>query len=190
MPCNDLIPAVSEMQLMANHGRQPKFPRQDELDTFCCQGSPDCQENLTCEAAMAEPARKMSKEEAKARRQAERATGLKLPKVLLCSFCGKPQHQVEKLIAGPRAVFICNECVSLCNKVVANEPIPDHAGFKPLDLPTDQLLVLLPSVNFATEANRDFLQAVVDRLREREVSWAAIAEPLGVSRQSAWERFS
>jgi len=139
---------------------------------------------------MVEPDRKMSKEEAKARRQAERQIGRKLPKTLLCSFCGKSQHQVEKLIAGPRAVFICNECVGLCDKVLAGEPIPDHTSFKPLDLPTEQLLTLLPSVSFATEANRDFLQALVDRLREREVSWAAIAEPLGVSRQSAWERFS
>jgi ATP-dependent Clp protease ATP-binding subunit ClpX len=139
---------------------------------------------------MAEPDRKMSKEEARARRLTERQTGLKLPKTLLCSFCGKSQHQVEKLIAGPRAVFICNECVGLCNAVLAGEPIPGHSSFKPLDLPTEQLLTLLPSVNFASEANRDFLQALVDRLRERKVSWAAIAEPLGVSRQSAWERFS
>jgi ATP-dependent Clp protease ATP-binding subunit ClpX len=138
---------------------------------------------------MADAAPKVPKAEAKARRLAERAIGMKLPKTLHCSFCGKSQHQVEKLIAGPRA-FICNECVGLCGEVIAGRPIPDYAGFKPLDLPTEELLALLPSVNFATEANRDFLQALIDRLREREVSWAAIAEPLGVSRQSAWERFS
>jgi ATP-dependent Clp protease ATP-binding subunit ClpX len=56
--------------------------------------------------------------------------------------------------------------------------------------PTEELLSLLPNANFATEANRNFLQALVDTLREREVSWALIAEQLGVSRQSAWERFS
>ncbi len=136
------------------------------------------------------PAPKMSKAEGKARRQAERALGAKLPGTLHCSFCGKSQRQVEKLIAGPRGVFICNACVGLCDAVIAEQPMPDYAGFKPLDLATDDLLVLLPSINFAAEANRDFLQALVDRLREREVSWAAIAEPLGVSRQSAWERFS
>lgn len=38
-------------------------------------------------------------------------------KSLYCSFCGKSQHEVKKLIAGP-AVFICNECVALCNDVV------------------------------------------------------------------------
>lgn len=74
--------------------------------------------------------------------------------------------------------------------MLAGEPISGHSSFRSLDLPTDQLLTLLPSVNLATEANRDFLQALVDRLREREVSWAAIAEPLGVSRESALERFS
>lgn len=139
---------------------------------------------------MADAAPKMSKAETKARRQAERALGMKMPKTLHCSFCGKSQHQVEKLIAGPRGVFICNVCVGLCDDVIAGRPIPDYAGFKPLDLPTEELLALLPSINFATEANRDFLQALIDRLREREASWAAIAEPLGVSRQSAWERFS
>jgi ATP-dependent Clp protease ATP-binding subunit ClpX len=36
---------------------------------------------------------------------------------LLCSFCGKPQHQVRKLIAGP-GVYICDECIELCNDIV------------------------------------------------------------------------
>lgn len=41
-------------------------------------------------------------------------------KVLHCSFCNKPQHEVEKLIAGPNA-YICNECVSLCNEVLEGQ---------------------------------------------------------------------
>lgn len=41
-------------------------------------------------------------------------------KVLRCSFCGKTQNQVKKLIAGPN-VSICNECVDLCNNILANE---------------------------------------------------------------------
>lgn len=142
------------------------------------------------EVAMTKSAPKMSKEEAKARRLAERAAGRSLPKTLHCSFCGRGQHQVQKLIAGPRGVFICDKCVDLCNDVIAGRPIP-RTGFQPLlDRSTEELVGLLPSIDFASEANRDFLQALVDRLREREVSWAAIAEPLGVSRQSAWERFS
>ena len=39
------------------------------------------------------------------------------PGTCYCSFCSKSQHQVPKLIAGP-AVFICNECVSLCSEIV------------------------------------------------------------------------
>ncbi|PMB54413.1 ATP-dependent Clp protease ATP-binding subunit ClpX [Coxiella endosymbiont of Rhipicephalus microplus] len=42
--------------------------------------------------------------------------------VLYCSFCGKSQHQVRKLIAGP-GVFVCNECVDLCNDIIREEAI-------------------------------------------------------------------
>ena len=41
---------------------------------------------------------------------------------LYCSFCGKSQHEVRKLIAGP-TVFICDECVALCNDIVENDEI-------------------------------------------------------------------
>jgi ATP-dependent Clp protease ATP-binding subunit ClpX len=41
-------------------------------------------------------------------------------KLLYCSFCGKSQHEVQKLIAGPQ-VFICNECIELCNDIVREE---------------------------------------------------------------------
>ena len=41
-------------------------------------------------------------------------------KVLYCSFCGKSQHEVKKLIAGP-SVFICDECIELCNDIVRDE---------------------------------------------------------------------
>ena len=39
---------------------------------------------------------------------------------LYCSFCGKSQHEVRKLIAGP-TVFICDECVDLCNDIIREE---------------------------------------------------------------------
>jgi ATP-dependent Clp protease ATP-binding subunit ClpX len=47
-------------------------------------------------------------------------------KLLYCSFCGKSQHEVRKLIAGP-SVFICDECVDLCNDIIREE-IQDTAG--------------------------------------------------------------
>ena len=41
-------------------------------------------------------------------------------KLLYCSFCGKSQHEVRKLIAGP-SVFVCDECVDLCNDIIREE---------------------------------------------------------------------
>ena len=43
--------------------------------------------------------------------------------ILYCSFCGKSQHEVSKLIAGP-GVFICDECVELCGDIILNEKNP------------------------------------------------------------------
>src|SRR6058998_2659429 len=57
-------------------------------------------------------------------------------KLLYCSFCGKSQHEVRKLIAGP-SVFICDECIELCNDIIREESAADKGG-KPSksDLPT------------------------------------------------------
>jgi len=49
-------------------------------------------------------------------------------KLLFCSFCGKSQHEVTKLIAGP-SVFICNECVDLCNDIIREE-MPEEGADK------------------------------------------------------------
>ncbi|GAB3258303.1 ATP-dependent Clp protease ATP-binding subunit ClpX [Chitinimonas naiadis] len=48
-------------------------------------------------------------------------------KLLYCSFCGKSQHEVRKLIAGPQ-VFICDECIELCNDIVREELQSGTAG--------------------------------------------------------------
>ena len=48
-------------------------------------------------------------------------------KLLYCSFCGKSQHEVKKLIAGP-SVFICDECIDLCNDIVRDEISADKDG--------------------------------------------------------------
>ena len=42
--------------------------------------------------------------------------------VLRCSFCGKSQHEVRKLIAGP-TVYICNECVEVCLDIIAEDRV-------------------------------------------------------------------
>ena len=50
-------------------------------------------------------------------------------KVLYCSFCGKSQHEVKKLIAGP-SVFICDECIELCNDIIRDEAPADVGAGK------------------------------------------------------------
>ena len=57
-------------------------------------------------------------------------------KTLYCSFCGKSQHEVKKLIAGP-SVFVCDECIDLCNEIIRDElPAGDVAKDIRSDLPT------------------------------------------------------
>ena len=48
--------------------------------------------------------------------------------MLRCSFCGKTQGQVRKLIAGPNDVYICNECVELCSDILDDELEPLYPG--------------------------------------------------------------
>jgi ATP-dependent Clp protease ATP-binding subunit ClpX len=50
-------------------------------------------------------------------------------KVLYCSFCGKSQHEVKKLIAGP-SVFICDECIELCNDIIRDDAPAESSGAK------------------------------------------------------------
>ena len=56
--------------------------------------------------------------------------------VLHCSFCGKSQHEVRKLIAGP-SVFVCNECVDLCNDIIREEELAQAVDSQK-KLPTPQ----------------------------------------------------
>lgn len=58
-------------------------------------------------------------------------------KLLYCSFCGKSQHEVKKLIAGP-SVFICDECIDLCNDIIRDEATAEPAATAKSDLPTPQ----------------------------------------------------
>ena len=52
-----------------------------------------------------------------------------------CSFCGKPQEAVKKIIAGP-GVFICDECVSLCTDIIDEEVFDDVELEETSDMPS------------------------------------------------------
>ena len=57
--------------------------------------------------------------------------------VLRCSFCGKSQNEVRKLIAGP-TVYICNECIDICNEIITDDEQAETGGSRPaLPKPTE-----------------------------------------------------
>jgi hypothetical protein len=111
-------------------------------------------------------------------------------KTLYCTFCFKSQHQVKMLISGPSTIFICDECVYLCNQCIAG-CFPDKSkSSSDKDLPTERLLERLRPIEDTLQGKGNQLQWVVALLRSRKVSWAQIGAALGISRQSAWERFT
>jgi ATP-dependent Clp protease ATP-binding subunit ClpX len=82
-------------------------------------------------------------------------------KLLYCSFCGKSQHEVRKLIAGP-SVFICDECVDLCNDIIREE-VQEAASEAGRDkLPTPQ------------EINNTLDQYVIGQKRAKRVLAVAV----------------
>lgn len=122
-----------------------------------------------------------------------RATARKKPTLSgdpLCTFCGKDHTQVAKLVGGP-GVYICNQCVGLCNDILASHEDEEPIGWQGWCSLTDEaLLTALPGTLRSAESVREDLQARIDELRRREVSWARIGQALGMSRQAAWERFA
>jgi hypothetical protein len=104
-----------------------------------------------------------------------------------CSFCGKVANEVTRLIAGP-GVFICNECVRLCEQLLSGQP---KSTFPPLDGKSDdELLAEMVQLDSSRGQVEAAVQERVLRLRSRSVTWARIGAALSISRQSAWERFS
>ena len=111
-----------------------------------------------------------------------------------CSFCAKPSSEVQKVIAGP-GVYICNECVGLCNDILRSEagkPSKPQAQLAAWDesMTDEQILDLLPRIAAVGAQTEASLQRLVTILRERRVTWARIGSALQITRQSAWERFS
>jgi hypothetical protein len=109
-----------------------------------------------------------------------------LKRRLRCSFCSRSESEVQKLIAGPK-VHICDACVGVCNEIL--EATPNGPGDW-TNMTDDQLLAALKPAEASLDAVRSVLQAQIDTLRKRGISWSQIGNALGVSRQAAWERFS
>lgn len=106
----------------------------------------------------------------------------------MCSFCHKAADDVRKLISGP-GVHICDECVALCVTILdtdgpSEKRVPEWAG-----LTDAELLAGLPRVAATSAQVEAGLRERVLGLRERGVTWVRIGDALGMTRQSAWERF-
>ena len=109
---------------------------------------------------------------------------------IVCSFCVKPTSDVATMVAGP-GVFICNECVALCVEIIETKPavMPKLPSWKGRVSDHD-LLATLPKIAAAgTQVDRQLAEWVA-LARARRITWTRIGAALGMTRQSAWERFS
>jgi hypothetical protein len=110
--------------------------------------------------------------------------------IACCSFCLKPDTEVNRLVAGP-AVFVCDTCVELAARVIRDAP-ESSPRLMPWDL-TDSLdaaLAVLPNVALAQAQVETSLTGWVRRARSLGATWAQVGDALGITRQSAWERFA
>ena len=84
---------------------------------------------------------------------------------LMCSFCGKSQRQVKKLIAGP-GVYICDECIDLCNEIIDEElSTPAELDLGNLPRPQEIYAVLNDYVVGQEEAKRTLSVAVYNHYK-------------------------
>jgi hypothetical protein len=119
--------------------------------------------------------------------------------VLRCSFCGLGRKdRVSRLLEGPGA-NVCGECMVELHEIfmdlnqVSAIPFPVKVKqFSPsLDEHSDkELLVFLARVEAVRKQADERLVRLVGQIRDRGVSWGRIGDALGITRQSAWGRFS
>ena len=108
----------------------------------------------------------------------------------LCSFCSKPEPSVQWLVAGPGGVFICNECVALSAKIIADSGTEESARSraKYLDPSVDLVLTRLGELVRTGDRIEKQLVSSVSRLRELGTDWAVIAAAAGTETESIQAR--
>jgi ClpX C4-type zinc finger len=107
-----------------------------------------------------------------------------------CSFCAKPDTEVAAIVAGP-GVYICSECVTLAQQAIDEKitALPQLLPWQQIQ-EVDAVLANLPRVARAGAQVEEALTGWVRRGRELGATWARIGDALGMTRQSAWTRFS
>ncbi len=110
---------------------------------------------------------------------------------ICCSFCMKTDGEVARLVAG-LGVYICNECVGLADELIRTVPLSDSPRLEPWEHAgsLEEALTTLPRVAATTSQVEASLAGWVRHARSLGATWATIGEALGMTRQSAWERFS
>ncbi|WP_084000900.1 ClpX C4-type zinc finger protein [Actinomadura kijaniata] len=108
-----------------------------------------------------------------------------------CSFCGRSAGEAGEVFAGP-GMNICRECAGAAEAIVR-----EYAdGAVQVRLPRwdgmgeDEMLAQIPRIAAVADQVEADLRVWVRELRRRGVTWARIGGALGITRQSAWERFS
>ena len=114
----------------------------------------------------------------------EQETGDK-DKLLYCSFCGKSQHEVRKLIAGP-SVFICDECVDLCNDIISEEIQESKTGEVADKLPTPEEIksILDQYVIDQQRAKKILSVAVYNHYKRLQVSANAVRNEIELGKSN------
>src|SRR5512142_1948699 len=111
--------------------------------------------------------------------------------IACCSFCLKPSTEVATLIGGP-GVYICDECVELCNEIIREQPLPADQRLGPAEheLSLHDVIAVLPRMAVGGRQAEVHLAYWVRKARSLGATWAQIGTALDITRQSAWERFS
>src|SRR5947209_2610467 len=110
-----------------------------------------------------------------------RVTTVETSTKLRCSFCGKSQDDVAKLVAGP-GVYICDACIGLCAEIIEQNP-KSPTFFAALDDKSDdELIEMMVSFHASHQGIDDSTHIVVHALRDRGVSWTRVGEALNMTR--------
>jgi hypothetical protein len=110
-----------------------------------------------------------------------------------CSFCGKPDTTVQRLVAGP-GVYICDECVELSAPIIADAARTtgeesSRRRSRYYDRSTEDILAMLPALVRSADRVESELAGWISRLRDRGTDWQTIAGAAGMSIDSARQRF-
>ncbi|WP_202805070.1 ClpX C4-type zinc finger protein [Arthrobacter sp. TB 26] len=106
---------------------------------------------------------------------------------LMCSFCAGPAGTSRRMVAGP-GVAICQACAAAAVELFHSaDGAPAAAPWERIT--DDEVLAHLPEIATVASQVEERLSAWVGIARERKISWARIGSSLGMTRQSAWERF-